>query len=202
MGLEATCRARLDGRATEGKARLEERELVFRGDMPFKVALDDLRRVDAQGGTLRLEWAKGKAALELGDQAQRWAEKIRNPPSLLDKLGVKPGARVSVIGLEDRAFLAEVKARTDDVSVGRAKPDSDLVFVAMDAPADLKRLESLQRAIKKDGAVWVVWPKGRREFREDDVRAYGPRAKLVDVKVVRFSDALSALKMMIPRAQR
>ena len=48
----------------------------------------------------------------------------------------------------------------------------------------------------------MVWPKGGKEFREDDVRAYGPRAKLVDVKVVRFSDALSALKMMIPRAQR
>src|SRR5262245_30669534 len=107
MGQEAICRARVDGRATEGKARLEETHLVFRGDVPFKVALKDLRRVDARAGTLRLEWADGKAALDLGDQAARWAEKIRNPPSLLDKLGVKPGARVSVIGLDDRAFLDE-----------------------------------------------------------------------------------------------
>ena len=202
MGLEATCRARLDGRATEGKARLEESEIVFRGDFRFKVRLKDLHRVEAHGGRLELEWADGGAILDLGDRAQRWADKIRNPPSLLDKLGVRPGARVSVIGIDDRAFLDEVRARTDDVSVGRAKAGSDLVFVAMDDRASLPRLETLQRAIKKDGAVWVVWPKGRKEFREDDVRAYGPRAKLVDVKVVRFSDALSALKMMIPRAQR
>jgi hypothetical protein len=202
VGLEATCRARLDGRAAEGKARLEESALIFRGDAAFKVAFKDLRRVDVRAGTLTLEWADGKAALELADRAARWAEKIRNPPSLLDKLGVRPGARVSVIGIADRAFLDEVKARTDDVSVGRAKAGSDLVFVAMDDRADLVRLEKLQRAINKDGAVWVVWPKGRKEFREDDVRAYGPRAKLVDVKVVRFSEALSALKMMIPRAQR
>ncbi len=202
MGQEATCRARLDGRAIEGKARLEESAVIFRGDAAFKVAFKDLRRVDVRAGTLTLEWADGKAALELGDRAQRWAEKIRNPPSRLDKLGVRPGARVSVIGIDDRAFLDEVKARTDDVSVGRAKAGSDLVFVAMDERADLPRLEKLQRAIKENGAVWVVWPKGRKEFREDDVRAYGPRAKLVDVKVVRFSEALSALKMMIPRAQR
>jgi hypothetical protein len=202
MGQEATCRARLDGRAGQGKARLEESEIVFRGDFRFKVGFKDLHRVEARGGRLELEWADATAILDLGDKAARWAEKIRNPPSLLDKLGVRPGARVSVIGLGDRAFLDEVKARTDDVSVGRARADSDLVFVAMADRADLPRLEKLQRAIKKDGAVWVVWPKGRKEFREDDVRAYGPRARLVDVKVVRFSEALSALKMMIPRAQR
>ncbi len=192
----------MGGRAAEGRARLEERDLVFRGDLGFKVALEDLRRVDARAGILTIEWPEGKAALELGEQAQRWAEKIRNPPSLLDKLAVKPGARVSVIGIDDRRFLDEVAARTKDLSVGRTRRESDLIFVGMDDRGDLPRLERLQRAIKKDGAVWVVWPKGRKEFREDDVRAYGPRAKLVDVKVVRFSDTLSALKMMIPRAQR
>jgi hypothetical protein len=202
MGLEATCRARMGGRASEGKARLEESEVLFRGDFRFKVGFQDLSRVEAGGGKLQLEWSDGKAVLDLGDKAERWAEKIRNPPSLLDKLGIKPGARVSVIGIDDRRFLDEVAARTKDLSVGRTRLESDLIFVGMDDRADLPRLEKLQRAIKKDGAVWVVWPKGRREFREDDVRAYGPRAKLVDVKVVRFSDTLSALKMMIPRAQR
>jgi hypothetical protein len=202
MGLEATCRARMGGRASEGKARLEESEVLFRGDFRFKVGFKDLSRVEAGGGKLQLEWPDGKAVLDLGDKAERWAEKIRNPPSLLDKLGIKAGARVSVIGIDDRRFLDEVAARTKDLSVGRTRLESDLIFVGMDDRADLPRLEKLQRAIKKDGAVWVVWPKGRREFREDDVRAYGPRAKLVDVKVVRFSDTLSALKMMIPRAQR
>jgi hypothetical protein len=39
-------------------------------------------------------------------------------------------------------------------------------------------------------------------LREDDVRTAGPSAGLVDVKVVSFSDTLSGLKMMIPRALR
>jgi hypothetical protein len=202
MGLEATCEARLGRKTSTGKARLEERDLVFSGDFRFKVPLAALEKVEAREGVLRLEWPEGKAALDLGPQAARWVEKIRNPPSLLDKLGVKPGARVSVIGLDDAAFLRELKARTEDVTVGRARPSSDLVLVAMSDREDLPRLEALRRAIKPEGAVWVVWPKGRKEFREDDLRAYGPTAGLVDVKVARFSDALSALKMMIPRAQR
>ena len=193
------------GRASAaGKARLEETDLVFRGegDLKFKVPLKDLRRVDARAGALYLEWAEGRAVLDLGDQAARWAEKIRSPPSLLDKLGVKRGQRVSVVGIEDREFLDQLSARVDDLTRGRARAGSDLVLVAMSDRADLPRLLKLREAIKAGGAIWVVWPKGSKEFREDDVRAYGPTAGLVDVKVARFSDTLSALKMMIPRAQR
>jgi hypothetical protein len=50
--------------------------------------------------------------------------------------------------------------------------------------------------------VWVVWPKGRKELREDDVRAAGGPAGLVDVKVMAFSDTLSGLKMVVPLARR
>jgi hypothetical protein len=204
MGLEATCPARLDGRKSAGKARLEETDIVFRGedDVRFKIPIKDLRRVEARGGALHLDWPKGKAVLELGDQAPRWAEKIRNPPSLLDKLGVKPGLRVSVVGLEDRAFLDELSARVDDLTRGRARAGSDIVFLALSDRKELPRLAKMREAIKATGAVWVVWPKGRKELREDDVRDFGRTAGLVDVKVARFSDTLSALKMMIPRALR
>jgi hypothetical protein len=202
MGLEATCPARMGRQATTGKARLEETDVVFRGDFRFKVAFKDLSRAEARDGALHLEWPEGKAVLELGDQAARWAEKIRNPPSLLDKLGVKSDARVSVIGTFDRAFLDDLASRTRDVAPGRARSGSDLVFVAMSDRKDLPRLAKLRETIKPAGAIWVVWPKGRKEFREDDVRDFGKTAGLVDVKVARFSDTLSALKMMIPRAQR
>jgi hypothetical protein len=159
MGLEARCQARMGRQASMGKVRLEDRDLVFRGDFKVTIPLAELRRVEARDGALHLEWAEGKVVLDLGDAAARWADKIQHPPSLLDKLGVKENA-------------------------------------------DLPRLTTLRAAIDKGGAVWVIWPKGRKEFREDDVRAYGRAAGLVDVKVARFSDTLSALKMVIPRAQR
>lgn len=126
---------------------------------------------------------------------------VRYPRSRMEKLGVKAGARVTVLGVDEPAFLAELKERGADVS-SRTRAGSDIVFVAMASKDDLPRLEALRRSIKPEGAVWVIWPKGRKEFREDDVRAYGPRAELVDVKVMAFSETLSGLKMVVPLAKR
>ena len=125
----------------------------------------------------------------------------RYPRSRIEKLGVKPGFRVTVLGVDDPVFLAELQERGADVS-SRTRAGSDIIFVAMASKGDLKRLETLRRSIKPEGAVWVIWPKGRKEFREDDVRNYGPRAELVDVKVMAFSDLLSGLKMVVPLAKR
>jgi hypothetical protein len=128
----------------------------------------------------------------------RSGETPRYPRPLLDKLGVKPGARIAVLGQFESWFLSDLSGRSGDLSRARPRKDSDLVFVAMSARRDLARLRTLRDVLKPGGAIWVVWPKGRKEFREDDVRAAGPGAGLVDVKVVAFSDTLSALKMVIP----
>jgi hypothetical protein len=125
----------------------------------------------------------------------------RYPRSRIEKLGVKAGSRVAVIGIDDAGFIDELTDRGAE-RVAKVGKGLDFVFVAMASPKDLPRLAKLRAAVHPDGAVWVVWPKGRKEFREDDIRAYGPGAGLVDVKVMAFSDTLSALKMVIPVDQR
>jgi hypothetical protein len=202
MGLEADCTVRFGARSSAGRARLEEKEILFRGDFRLKVPLADITKADVKGGALTITWKGGQARLDLGAAAPKWADKIKNPRGLLDKLGIKPDARVAVIGLDDPGFLEQVRARTGHVSIGKAGKGTQLVLVAMKAVADLQRLATLRRAIEPDGAIWVIWPKGVKAFREDDVRAAGPSAGLVDVKVVSFSDTLSGLKMMIPRTLR
>lgn len=109
--------------------------------------------------------------------------------------------KVSVLGLDDPAFLRQLQERSVDVS-SRSRRDSDLIFVYLDRRSALPRLRALRSDLKPAGGLWVLWPKGRKEFREDDIRAFGPEAGLVDVKVVAFSDTLSALKMVIPVALR
>jgi hypothetical protein len=128
--------------------------------------------------------------------------KVRYPRPLMEKLGVEPGMRVSVVGLDEAWLVRELEDRGAEVALGRARKGSALVFAGMTRPADLARLPALREAIEPDGAVWVIWPKGRKEFREDDVRAAGPGARLVDVKVVSVSDTLSGLKMVVPVALR
>lgn len=127
---------------------------------------------------------------------------LRYPRPLVEKLGVKPGMRVSVVSLDEPWLLEELRARGAEVTTGRPRKGSALVLAGMTRPADLARLPALRKAIEPDGAVWVIWPKGRKEFREDDVRAAGPGARLVDVKVVAVSDTLSGLKMVVPVALR
>ena len=78
----------------------------------------------------------------------------------------------------------------------------DIVLVGVNSTSDLSKLKEAKGRIVPSGMVWAIWPKGRREFREDDIRRYGPLAGLVDVKVMSFSDELSGLKLVIPKARR
>jgi len=54
----------------------------------------------------------------------------------------------------------------------------------------------------RDGAIWVIRPRGSDAISEGDVMAAGKAAGLVDIKVARFSDTHSALKFVIPIGQR
>jgi DUF3052 family protein len=202
VGLEKTCEVATGGREATAKVHLEPGEVRVGAPFNLKVPLGEVEAFEAKGGVLRLDWKKRSLALALGADAEKWALKIRYPRGRLDKLGVKPGMRVAVIGVDDDAFPKELRERTKDVTEGKARKGSDVVVVGMSSRADLSRLDSLRRHIKKNGAIWVVWPKGRKEFREDDVRAHGPAAGLVDVKVMSFSDTLSGLKMVIPVKER
>lgn len=122
--------------------------------------------------------------------------------SRLDKLGIKPGMRVALVGLDDAAFLRELRTRTDQIAEGRPQKDTEMILFAVDGPAPLKRLTALQRAMVRNGAIWVVWLKGQAHIKEDMIRAAALAQGLVDIKVIAFSEKLSGLKLVIPVARR
>jgi hypothetical protein len=127
---------------------------------------------------------------------------IRYPRPLLDKLGVRPAARVTVMRIEDQGFLQRLAERTTDVSP-RVRKNSDLILYGARAPKDLGRLAALRQTIKPAGAIWVVRAKGdKAAIRETDIIAAAKSQGLVDVKVVSFSETHSALKLVIPVALR
>lgn len=122
--------------------------------------------------------------------------------SLLDKLGVKSGLRISVEGISDDGFLRELGALGTDLSVDHVRLKSDLILFGADSRKALDRLGSLKELIQRAGAIWVVYPKGQQAIREIDAIAAAKAAGLVDNKVVRFSDTHTALRLVIPIAQR
>jgi hypothetical protein len=202
MGQEAACIARFGGKVSRGKALLESEALIFRGDFRLAIPFRTMTSVAAAKGVLRVEFSEGTARLELGPQAASWAEKILHPKSLIDKLGVKPGAVVSVLGVRDASFRQQLAGRTEEVADATPRKDSDFIFLAAEAKEDLERLKNLTRWLKKAGAVWVIYPKGQKHITQADVMAAAKRAGLVDVKVVSFSPAHTALKLVIPLARR
>jgi hypothetical protein len=62
---------------------------------------------------------EGTASFNLGAAASKWAEKIRHPPSRLEKIGVRQQWRASAIGVEDRAFLKELEGAVAQLTIGR-----------------------------------------------------------------------------------
>jgi len=106
---------------------------------------------------------------------------------------------VAGLGVDDARFLAELAER---VHFDEQTEDADIVFLAANEPADVERLAELKEAIKRDGAVWVVYHKGQKEFGERDVLRLGLESGTVDVKVVRFSDTHTATKFVIRRSER
>ena len=203
MGMEAACKVTFGTRTSDGVAHLEPDALSFKGDFTLKIPIASIAAFDAKAGKLTVTFGAEAATFHLGAQAEKWALKIRYPRGRLEKLGVKDTFVVSVLDVEDDSFLRELDGRAAVVATGRKpRAASDLIVYGVSARTGLDRLTALRASIVSAGAIWVVWPKGRKELREDDVRAAARAQGLVDVKVMSFSDTLSALKLVIPVAQR
>jgi hypothetical protein len=185
MGQELQCRVDFGQQSSTGKALLESAEIVFRGAFRLKIPWTSITGLEVSAGKLSIEYPGGPAVFHLGKAAEKWAERIRNPPSRLDKLGVKTGTKVHLIGRHDDDFRRELTARGAVVS----KSEPDLLFLAVKTKDELVELAYLSTA-----PVWIIYPKGIKMVTENDVIAAGRAAGFVDVKVCAFSATHTALK--------
>jgi hypothetical protein len=202
MGSEADCGVVFDGKPFEGKVLLETEEVIFHAGKRIVVPLKSISLAEVEGAVLRLRWESHEASLELGEAtAKKWAEKIRNPKSRLEKIGVKAGDRVSVLGVDDADLVDELTSSGADVST-RVRKKSDVIFFGANEKGELSKLVKLKESLQPAGALWVIRPKGTKAITESAVMAAGKAAGLVDVKVVKFSETHTAEKFVIPVAQR
>jgi hypothetical protein len=202
MGNEVNCVVKFGKQRSEGKALLETSELIFRGDFRLKIPFAAMKSVEAVKGELRVQGPDGSAVFEIGESAAKWRERILHPKSRIEKLGVKRGARVSVLGDFDESFLRELSELTDNVETAAIANDAEWIFFAAPSKKELARVPKHAKKMSGSVALWVVYPKGQKEIKETDVIAMGRDAGLKDVKVVGFSSTHTALKFVIPLAER
>lgn len=203
MGAEAKTKATIEGVEREGTLLLESDFLLFRSpEYRLKIPFSTMKSVTAGDGALQVRLERGGASFVLGEAAAKWAEKITNPKSLLDKLGVKPEHAVGVVGLADESFLELLTGRLNNPPALRLKQNLDVALVGLQTPADLDRVSKARTAVKSNGMIWLVYPKGGKTITEQAVRAATFALGLVDVKVVAFSSTHTAVKVVIPAAGR
>ena len=206
MGQERESTLRIAKKRIEGEALLETAEIIFRpvdGSKRLKFAFADIvKSVKAVDGELRFHTEEGPAVLELGPAAAKWADKILHPKSRIEKLGVKSGMQVSVVGKFDDDFQKELNAATKNISVGKAAPSSELIFLAVESSEKLADVAKIAKSVKGAAGLWIVYPKGKKEITENDVIEAGRKTGLKDVKVAGFSPTHTALKFVVPLDRR
>ncbi len=120
--------------------------------------------------------------------------------TLREKLGVKPGHRVAVIGY-DGDWPALVGA--DDVVFEHTALDVIHLFVTTEA-ALRAGLQTALPMLADRGMIWVSWPKKASgvptEIVEDLIRTVALPMGIVDVKVCAVTDVWSGLKLVRRRA--
>ncbi len=196
MGREVRCLVRSCGDEAEAKALLETDEVIVRSPFRLKVPRSDITGTAVDGDRLTIDHAGGPPlVLELGaKEAARWAHDIANPKTLADKLGVKPGQRVRLVGDADPELVG--------AGVAADGGEPDVVFLQVDEESDLARIAELRAQIVPDGAIWVIRPKGRADLTEAMVLGAGRDAGMYDVKTARVSATHTGLKFVIPVADR
>ena len=127
--------------------------------------------------------------------------------SLVDRLGIKPGARVALLNAP-RGYRATLGRLPPGVRVANAiRGQFPFIQYFTTARADLeRRVPTLLRGLEPAGALWISWPKKAAgvatDITEDVVRAVALPRGLVDVKVAAVDEVWSGLKLVRRRQNR
>jgi hypothetical protein len=203
MGKQLQGFVRVGRERHQGKILLETNELIFRGtDYRLKIIFSEMRDVQAKNGQLRIATNDDVLTFEVGTAAEAWREKILHPKTRVQKLGVKEGTKVRLLGDFPSDFVNELKAASAEILEADGSANADHNFIAAEAKSSLAAIAKQAKKLKDAEALWVVYEKGKKDLTENDVIAAGRKAGLKDVKVVGFSSTHTALKFVLPLEKR
>lgn len=117
------------------------------------------------------------------------------------KLGLKPGQIIAVYGcpMDYTEILGDL---VDKIKLSnRSVKDLDFVHFFTETQKELKKkFPELKKKIKKEGTLWISWPKRSSkiptDLDENIIREIGLAKGLVDVKVCAIDKDWSALKFV------
>jgi hypothetical protein len=145
MGLELSGRARFAPKGAPEqsgtcKVLLKTDALILRGDVRASVPRDAITGVAVRDGTVHIVSKLGTISIVVGNSAEKFAAKLREPPKTrLEKRGIGAETRVVVNGLSDASFRDEVTTVGATV-VRRAEKDESLIVIGVDTATGLTKI--------------------------------------------------------------
>jgi len=121
---------------------------------------------------------------------------------LAKKLGIKAGHHISLIGEPDEYFgLFKDLPQNINWHKNFDTPDLDMIHIfIVNKEFYMEVLPQAKKAIKKNGSIWVSWPKRTSDIptdvSENIIRSVGLSVGLVDVKVCAINGDWSGLKFV------
>lgn len=127
---------------------------------------------------------------------------------LVKKLGIKPGDTVMPVHEPDNYFdlLGELPEPVKLVRKGYSDPVDFIHLFAADRKTLHHELPDLKPVLDKNGMIWVSWIKKSSKMEsnvdESEVRNFGLKSGLVDVKICAVDKDWSALKFVYRKEDR
>jgi len=121
--------------------------------------------------------------------------------SLVEKLGIKEGFAISIIGAPEDYAATLGKLPSGVKQTKKLEGPLDFVQFFCSKRAQLEEnFRRLKGALSTSGMLWVSWPKGSSgvptDLTENVVREIGLKNGLVDVKVCAVDETWSGLKFV------
>ncbi len=126
---------------------------------------------------------------------------------LAKKLGIKPGSTVFAVGAP-ADYAALLAPLPDDVTFVKQLTSSvDIIHLFTKSALELEsKLRAWRHTMKRDGTIWISWPKKASkvstDITEDVIREVALPMGLVDVKVCAVDETWSGLKLVIRKELR
>ena len=128
---------------------------------------------------------------------------------ITDKLGLKPGHAVRVVGKGDKDLLARVRQKIGRRLVSDGTPADVILYWPKTVEEISPALVELREGIVQAGGIWVITAKrdqtsasGMAYLNQTDLIPLGLAAGLVDNKTCSVSDRESAMRFVIRRKDR
>lgn len=193
MGREAKAPVTHRGATADARVHLDSEMLTIGPPVRAKLLLGDVKAVAGSRGLSLKAGAETYLVAMSEKEAAAWAKAIANPPSLADKLGVKPGMSLALIGaLPDE--IATVAAGAARHGAMPARVDAALTLAAVSS-LDVKALTRIARALPEKGAVWLIYEKG--VVKGDQLIFAAREAGLKDTKVTKVSETHTGLRFIV-----